>query len=87
MPDIRGVGKKITYSEDNPISAELEEFRKKRDTLKRNQFGGTAGGPIKSNKLFFFAGYQGTTTRQDPASTISFVPTAAMVAGSGMIPG
>ena len=35
MPDIRGVGKKITYSEDNPISAELEEFRKKRDTLKR----------------------------------------------------
>jgi len=35
MADIRGVGKKITYSEDNPLSAELEEFRKKRDTLKR----------------------------------------------------
>ena len=32
MADIRGVGKKITYSEDNPISAELEEFRKSRDT-------------------------------------------------------
>ena len=35
MLDIRGVGKKITYSEDNPISAELEEFRKKRDNVKR----------------------------------------------------
>ena len=24
MADIRGVGKKITYSEDNPISAEVD---------------------------------------------------------------
>src|SRR5262249_4951046 len=35
MADIKGVGKKITYSEDNPITAELEEFRKKRDAVKR----------------------------------------------------
>ena len=35
MADIRGVGKKITYSEDNPISAEIEALRKSRDNIKR----------------------------------------------------
>jgi hypothetical protein len=56
-------------------------FAPKRDSLKRNQFGGTLGGPIVQNKLFFFGGYQGTITRSDPATEISFVPTAAMLAG------
>src|SRR5207244_9560487 len=56
-------------------------FALKRDTLKRNQFGGTVGGPVKANKLFFFAGYQGTTTRSDAAASTSFVPTPAMLAG------
>ena len=56
-------------------------FAERRDTLKRNQFGGTIGGPILSNRLFFFAGYQGTTVREDPAQTIAFVPTPAILAG------
>src|ERR1051326_2034299 len=33
------------------------------------------------NKLFFFAGYQGTKIRQDPSDLTTFVPTAAMMAG------
>jgi hypothetical protein len=56
-------------------------FAPTRDTLKRNQYGGTIGGPILKNKLFFFFGYQGTRTRQDPTSTNAFVPTPAMLAG------
>ena len=49
------------------------------DSLKRNQFGGTVGGRIIKDKLFFFAGYQGTRNRQNPPSTTSFVPTPAFL--------
>jgi hypothetical protein len=56
-------------------------FATRRDTIKRNQFGGTLGGPIVQGKLFFFGGYQGTTVRQDPSDLQQFVPTAAMYAG------
>jgi hypothetical protein len=52
-----------------------------RDSLKRNQYGGTVGGPIKKDKLFFFAGYQGTAIRTDPTGNFSFVPTQAMLNG------
>ena len=51
------------------------------DGLQRHQFGGTLGGPIVQNKLFFFGAYQGTTVRQQPAASIAWVPTPAMLAG------
>ena len=56
-------------------------FATTRDNLKRNQFGGTIGGPIKKDQIFFFAGYQETTTRQSSQSTLDFVPTPQMLAG------
>jgi hypothetical protein len=58
-----------------------DAFAPKNDQLKRNQFGGTIGGPIKKDRVFFFAGYQGTTTRQTPLETTAFVPSIAMRSG------
>ena len=44
-------------------------FAAKRADFKRNQYGGTLGGPIVKNKLFFFVGYQGTKVRGTPSDT------------------
>jgi hypothetical protein len=51
------------------------------DSLKRNQFGGTVGAPIKKDKIFGFFGVQGTTIRTAPPSSISHVATQAAVGG------
>src|SRR5438094_1004575 len=56
-------------------------FAPKRDSLKRNQFGGVIGGPVLKDKLFFFGGYQGTIQRSDPAFNSGYVPTPAMLQG------
>ncbi len=82
----------VTKSGTNELHGDLFEFVRndlfnarnyfaKASTLKRNQFGGTAGGAIIKNKLFFFGAFQGTTVRQDPADSQAFVPTAAILAG------
>src|SRR5216684_8933868 len=88
-----GVVNLVTKAGANQIHGDLFEFLRNgdfnarnasalaRDTLKRNQFGGVIGGPVRKNKLFFFAGYQGTWSKSDPPDNINFVPTQAMLNG------
>jgi hypothetical protein len=45
----------------------------KKASFKQNQFGGTIGGPIVKDKLFFFGDYQGTRIR-NPLTFSSVVP-------------
>ena len=45
--------------------------------FRQNQFGGTVGGPIEQNKVFFFADYQGTRTSQSIDTGLIPVPSLA----------
>jgi hypothetical protein len=83
----------VTKAGTNQIHGDLFEFLRnydvnavnaythKPDSLKRNQFGGVVGGPIKKNKLFFFSGFESTFLRQQTA-TSTVVPTQAMLQGN-----
>lgn len=54
---------------------------KPRGILKRNQYGGTFGGPIKKNKMFFFVAYQGQRQKQSSPSTVGTAFTPAELNG------
>jgi len=54
---------------------------KARDSLKRNQFGGTLGGPVLHDKLFLFGGTQITRNRSNPPTAASIAFNPAMLSG------
>ena len=57
-------------------------FSPERSFFRQNQFGGTAGGPIRANKVFFFADYQGTKTSQGIDTGLISVPSLAARGGN-----
>src|SRR3984957_7630835 len=57
-------------------------FSPERGFYRQNQFGGTVGGPIKKNKVFFFLDYQGTRNAQGIDSGLIQVPTLAERSGN-----
>ena len=52
-------------------------FAATRSVFRQNQFGGTVGGPIKKQEVFFFSDYQGTRTNQGITSPVIPVPSLA----------
>src|ERR1700674_4489764 len=91
-----GVISAITKSGTNQIHGSVYEFLRNKSLdaanfidnsrgipkppFRRNQFGGSVGGPIRKDKTFFFADYEGV--RQGLGATVSStVPSPAAVAG------
>lgn len=71
----------------NPVFNARPYFATSRDQIKRNQFGGTIGGPVwiphlynGHDRTFFFFGYQGERYR-DASTGHAFVPTDAELNG------
>src|SRR5260370_20209725 len=52
--------------------------------FQRNQFGGSLGGPIRSNKTFLFGNYEGLRQHLHQTS-IAFVPDDATRAGAAVV--
>ncbi len=59
----------------------FEDPRQPKNPFKYNEFGGTIGGPILKNKLFFFTDYQGIRQTGSSPSVGNVVPDAAFRSG------
>ncbi len=74
----------LFYYHRNSVLDAKNHFDPEKPDFKRHQFGATLGGPIRQNRMFYFASYEGF--RQDLGiGSTSFVPTSAMK--EGQLPG
>ena len=69
------------FNARNPFAQKGSDGKPADDGLQRNQFGGTLGGPVVRNRLFFFGAYQATVIKMHPADNVAWVPTPALLAG------
>jgi len=87
-----GVINFVTKSGSNDYHGSLFEFLRNekldarnffagfRGAYKQNQFGGSLGGPVSKNRLFFFGDYEGFRMHQGQ-TYVDSVPTAARAPG------
>jgi hypothetical protein len=73
-------GEAFEFLRNNAFNA-TDFFTHQADPLKRNQFGGSIGGPIKHDKLFIFGNYQRTIEHQTIIAGGTSVPSNAMLNG------
>jgi outer membrane receptor for ferrienterochelin and colicin len=90
-----GLVNAITKSGTNQFHGDVFEFLRNSDmdsrnfyspargTLHQNEFGGTIGGLIKHDRLFFFSDYQGQRRRQWPGCGSLFGRTRGKLLGAG----
>jgi TonB-dependent Receptor Plug Domain. len=83
-----GVVDVVTKSGSNEVHGSLFEFLRNdklnarpynlssKSPLRRNQYGGTAGGPVIKNRTFFFGGYSGLRQREITSKLAAVVPTS-----------
>jgi hypothetical protein len=74
-----------TYEFFRNTQLDAKNFFAKPDSPKaqyqQNQFGASLGGPIRRDKLFFFADYEGFRKRQGTFASVNTVPTPAVRTG------
>ena len=77
----RGSG--YLYSRNERLNARnyFEDRTKPKNPFDQNEFGGTIGGPVVRNRLFFFSDYQGVRFDATTPVTGIVVPNAALRAG------
>src|SRR5205814_2989108 len=77
----RGSG--YLYNRNSRLNARnfFEDPGQSKNPFNQNEFGGTIGGPIVRNKLFFFSDYQGIRGDRSTPVTGVTVPNAAFRAG------
>ncbi len=89
-----GIVNVITKSGENALHGTAFEFLRNTDLdarnffspersfYRQNQFGGTVGGPIRKNRIFYFGDYQGTRGNQGIDTGLIAVPTVADRSGN-----